>query len=155
MKRYVQSNTSPGNCWQTAVACLLDVDPDELPDQVAIEAAKADPHYAGSYNNALQKYLATHHNLVYITLHGYQTECGTPRGWHTLEGKTERTATNGGIEHVIIGHCGEPMWDPHPSGAGLITVERLSFLLPRRPEVGGKWLETVPCLCRTCAPRAA
>lgn len=150
MNRYVQSNVSPGNCWQTAVACILEVDPAELPDQVAISEVKTGP-FEGSYNNALQKYLQVHHGLVYSCLHGYQKDGVTPRGWHMIEGRTVRTDTNGGVQHVIVGHCGEPIWDPHPSGEGLTSVERVSFLTPRREELErGEWWNSVPCLCRSC-----
>lgn len=130
MREWTQTNVDPGNCWQTAVACILDLDPAELPDQVAIEAAKK------SYSNALNAFLERHHGLMYSEVYDYQIGALAVRdpGWHMLVGPTVRTASNGGRNHVVVARHGVMVWDPHPSRAGLIEVERWGILasLPAR-----------------------
>ena len=160
MTRYTQSCTAPGNCWQTAVACILNVEPDTLPSQVEIEKRRL------SYNNALNSYLYLHHGLCYSEVYDYQfTGLEVRRDWHMghhlLVGPTERTATNGGINHVVVACQGEPVWDPHPSRAGLLSVERWGLLghVQERQLANRKvqlarpdCCPTMRCLCPACAP---
>jgi hypothetical protein len=150
-----QSNLSPGNCYQTAVACVLCVPAEELPDQVLIEQAD------GAYGNALRAYLLTHHRVSLASLYDWQIGGLMPRapGLHLIQGKTVRTATNGGREHVIVGKYGEPLWDPHPSRAGLTEVTEWLVFSPApaswlTPEARAKsarigcWPSV--CLCPAC-----
>lgn len=156
MKEFTQTNTDPGNCWQTALACILEVEPDLLPDQVALEKAKKD------YRNALNAYLEHHHNLVYAELEDYQFAGIMPRepGWHLLGGPTVRTEPIRSVHHVVVGRYGEMVWDPHPSRAGLVSVKRWGTLGPlpdrlrawRREMMakGGQW--DFDCVCPVCKP---
>lgn len=126
VKQFTQTDTKHGNCWQTAVACLLDIDPASLPDQVEIETAKV------SYWNALNSYLIEHHRLFYSELHAYQVTGLSIRpdwydGHHMLIGPTVRTPENG-RNHVVVARFGECVWDPHPSRAGLTEIERWGVL---------------------------
>lgn len=66
MKYFTQSQLAPhGNCWQTAIACILEVEPDTLPPQSEIDTW---PHEVlggwGMYSNCLQGYLRKHHGLA-------------------------------------------------------------------------------------------
>lgn len=144
MKELTQTSLDPGNCWQTAVACILDVDAEELPSQVAIEAA------GGSYNNALQAYLAKHHGKGYVAMHvpGEAYEQLRISGYHLMIGATARTPTSG-VHHVVVGLDGAMVWDPHPSRAGL-TDEISWALITSRPKA---WKEPRdPCACPRCVP---
>lgn len=159
VKEYTQSSVSPGNCWQTAVACILEIDPAELPDQVAIETTTP-----GLFMNAINAYLEQHHGLMYSEVYDYQFGALLVRdpGWHLLDGPTVRTPTNGS-EHVIVGRNGEPVWDPHPSRAGLTTVKRWGILAPlldrlreereklRTGENAARW-QSLFCACPRCRP---
>lgn len=133
MIQLTQTQLTPhGNCWQTAVACLLGVPAEELPDQHAIEteATYADrPNYAGhhSYSNALNAYLTKHHGLGYLQEPAWRIGSFALRepGFHLLIGPTVRTKTDGDgprILHCVVGKHGGQTWDPHPSRAGLTRV---------------------------------
>lgn len=136
MKEFTQTNLSPGNCWQTSIACILELDPAELPDQVAIEASNK------SYGNAIRLWLVKNRNLYYSTLDETQfpvLRMAEP-GWHLLEGETVRTPAKD-IEHVVVGRYGELAWDPHPSRAGLTKVKRWGLLVPCPDYVREHWLK--------------
>lgn len=157
MKRYTQTDTEHGNCWQTAVACVLEVEPGMLPSQVAIEGAKQ------SYWNALNSYLIQHHGLFYSELFDYQLAgLQTAPDWfgghHVLCGPTVRTPVNG-RNHVVVARFGEAVWDPHPSGAGLTEVHKWGVLgrvqphqLDRRAVMNDREDPdpTMRCLCELC-----
>lgn len=158
MKRFTQSNVVQGNCWQTAVACVLEVEPAELPDQSMIEAAKK------SYNNSLQAYLIKHHGLMYGNVPVYQHSALRPRadhlgGYHVMCGPTVRTETNGGINHCVVGRFGRQVWDVHPSRASLLSVKEWGVLGHATPELIEYWRvrdeianpEKSPCcVCPRC-----
>lgn len=59
LRTQTQSDILHGNCWQTALACILLVPASELPSQVAIEI---DKQY---YLNAMNAYLDRHHDMMY------------------------------------------------------------------------------------------
>lgn len=125
MREFTQTNLDPGNCWQTAIACILEVEPERLPDQVAIESGKR------SYMNALNAFLEAHHGLMYSEVFDYQfggLDVKEP-GWHILAGPTVRTPVSR-IHHVVVARYGATVWDPHPSRAGLVEVERWGLLAP-------------------------
>jgi hypothetical protein len=156
MKEYTQTNLEPGNCWQTAVACVLDVNPDELPDQVEFDTS------GKSYMNALNAYLEAHHGLIYSEIEDFVTVGLLPRepGWHVLIGPTVRTKPPKEIHHCIVGHYGVPIWDPHPSRAGLLIVRRWGIIAPLHDRIrtwrkemmekGSDW--EFACVCRKCKP---
>lgn len=133
MRELTQAHLTPhGSCWQTAVACILDVPAEALPDQHVIESrAKAESveNYAGhhSYTNALNAYLTKHHGLGYIQEPRWRVgPLGFhDPGFHLMIGPTVRTREDGDgprILHCVVGHHGVQVWDPHPSRAGLTRV---------------------------------
>lgn len=145
MHRHTQSNLDPGNCWQTAVACILEVDPDTLPPQVELEAMEREHRLFdgwGSYGNILQGYLWRHHGLRCTRLEEWQA-----RGLHienlgVLCGPTVRTAAleaagKPHVHHAIVGwytrstRDWHQYWDPHPSRAGLLEVDSVEYLIER------------------------
>lgn len=170
MKTFTQSNVSPGNCWQTAVACVLEVEPDSLPSQLIYDT---DPSPAelggwGTYSNVLNGYLGKHFGLLYSELHCYQfgalarlREDLPTKGYHLLSGPTVRTAENG-VHHVVVALHGEMVWDPHPSRAGLLEVlewgilgpvpQRILDLRARQMETTDALRRVYGCLCPEHAP---
>lgn len=157
MRRLIQTNLDPGNCWQTCVACLLDVDPEALPPQSEYERRiKQDDgswHHVGpSYGNALQAYLFRHHDLAWTQLHWAP--------WRSLSrvvratvpfmlcGETVRTKESG-ARHVVISEVDGSIWDPHPSQAGLIGEVEAMFIIDC-PVSWRKTRETMPCECPAC-----
>lgn len=153
VREQTQTNLDPGNCWQTCVACLLDVDADALPYQNAPSKF--------SYLNALNAYLDTHHGLVYVEVHRPAIAVLPPPELHLMSGPTVRTPTSG-VNHVVVARRGELAWDPHPSRAGLTAVERWGLVMPmpddwkrQRDEWRRKNVAEIRCVCPACTPAIA
>jgi len=149
MRELTQTNLEPGNCWQTAFACILDIDPELLPDQVAVESGQS----KASYYNALQAYLREHHGLAFVNIAGPVIRAVKVKGLHVICGPTVRSADHAGRHHCVVGRDGVAIWDPHPSRAGLLNDEAWNILLPypeewRRPDIN----ESQPCICPRCKP---
>ena len=145
MKRFTQSSLTPGNCWQTAIACLLEVDPETLPSQVDIETADKN-----GYSNALNKYLRKHHGLFQAWIHFPSFLGVVPRspGYHLMAGPTVRTPKNN-VHHIVVGQDGAMVWDPHPARSGLTDVTSWVVLV----EAPGSWAESwdrLACVCPAC-----
>lgn len=155
MKRYTQTKTVDmpgmegkyGNCWQTALECILDVPQGTLPDQVDCERA------GHSVHNALQAYLRKHHGLEFIQINEWQMRVPMrvrSGVWHLISGKTIRTPKSG-CHHAVVGRSGQQVWDVHPSRAGLSEVTGFDFLVPAT----GEWKVTFgpnkqDCICPAC-----
>ena len=148
MKRLTQTNTEKGNCWQTAIACLLDVDPETLPPQSELDHYTGEEKQAGmdgwySYTNILNGYLDVHHKKRYFELPAWEAEGLGLDQTHDciLCGPTIRTSESYRIHHCVVKPHGQEIWDVHPSRAGLTAVERYGFIVPniRRDEEQLKW----------------
>jgi len=148
-----------GNCWQTAVACLLEIDPELLPSQV--DSYYYEKREDGTevkrmnYNNPLQTYLIKHHNLAYVELHSPPETLEflqvAPPGFHIMTGLTVRSAEYGGERHVVVGRYGKVAWDPHPSRAGLIGEINWAFIVPFPKSWADSWSRrTEVCVCPQC-----
>lgn len=108
-------NGMRGNCWQTAIASVLDLQVEEVPHFVQIEAE-------GGENWAT-------HTAQWLWDRGF--------GWQTLKkhlmtgefylvsGPTVR-----GTQHVTIWQDGRMVHDPHPSGVGLLKEEYIEVIRP-------------------------
>jgi hypothetical protein len=163
---YTQSNLKPGNCWQTAIACILEVDPIKLPPQHELEAIPKSSKLLGGwgmYSNILNAYLKKHHGLVYSEVYSYQFNSVQPlRRWHTMNGPTVRTSElreskNYHVNHCVVAYDRNFIWDVHPSRAGLLKAESWGVLGERQPDVDQeKWADNVEyqrvwsCLCPAC-----
>lgn len=158
MRELTQTNLDPGNCWQTCIACLLDIDPEDLPAQVDYDIKTVNEdgftEYGPSYSSVLQPYLRVHHNLAYVELHTppetlFAIEVREP-GLHMMTGRTIRTATNG-VRHVVVGRYGTLLWDPHPSRAGLTDDIHWAFLVSFPESWRGTAIHGNPCICSKCS----
>jgi len=153
MKQLTQTNLDPGNCWQTCIAMLLDVDPESMPPQekfIERRDYKARKPYFGhiSYSNALNAYLMKHHGLVYFEIDAWKMAALPPvKGLHILSGETVRTPDNKS-DHVVMGEDGEMVWDPHPSRAGLTKIKFFEFLAAPNESIRKYWLQEGPALDR-------
>ena len=164
MIELTQSSLAPGNCVQTCVACVLELDPGVLPDQTTYDRfhTREDGtrvRTGGSYHNAINAYLRTHHGLCYfnpsapVSALSALFEIRAP-GWHFMSGKTVRTATSG-VQHLVVGRYGEMVWDPHPSRAGLIGDIAWVFLAPYPKEWVRTWDPEDACECPACGGKRA
>jgi hypothetical protein len=165
MKFYTQTNLTPGNCFQTAIACILEVNPERLPPQHEIESwdEKVLDGW-GSYSNVLNGYLRRHHGLRYVEIHKWMMGAVMPvRPEHIICGPSPRTdmltkdrAKH--IHHCVVGVNGHPVWDVHPSRAGLTGVECWGLLATDAPwqrddsrKADDQIYQLVfGCLCPTC-----
>lgn len=157
MTEYTQTTFGlQGNCWQTVIACVLDVDPTTLPDQSVCDQRGPDGQRKEPYfGNLLNAYLRTHHRSTYATISPSSLwDVLGPRttdALYFMSGPTVRTGTPGGApSHVVIARGAQMIWDPHPSRDGLLRVEHRSILVPYPPE----WDESPswnPCRCPACA----
>lgn len=166
MRALTQTSLHPaGNCWQTCVACIVDVDPEVMPPQAEYDWKKVGPdgkaEYGPSYFNALNRYLRRHHELTYIELHAPDEafsliRTATPDQLHMLTGRTARSDAQGGARHVVVARGGQMIWDPHPSRAGLLDEVRWAFLVPFPKAWKASWdREPWTCPCPQCRERAA
>ena len=157
MIRLTQTDVEYGNCWQTAIACILEIDPATMPDQAAIVAAGTGAHHG--YHNPLMEYLVRHHRMAYYELQDWQfgaIKIAALDGYHMLVGPTVRTPMTG-VHHVVVAQRGKMVWDVHPSRAGLTQAERWGILSPvperfvlQREESRARMPDTFRCLCPEC-----
>lgn len=158
MKEFTQTHLYPkGNCWQTAVACIIDTDPEELPSQFSsyYEDKRDDGTIVlrMSYNNALQAYLRKHHGLAYVEFHSPPEAFINVRfrGYHIMTGLTVRSAEYGGQRHVVVGRDGKVVWDPHPSRLGLTDEINFAVLCPFPKSWERQWKDADDkCVCPKC-----
>lgn len=159
MIEYTQTNLFPGNCWQTAIACVLEIPPENLPDQTVCDLwDMSEPEESSTrtrkepfYQNEIGAYLRKHHGLAYVSLQPYMMHCLKVQspGIHFMSGKTNRTSvlrTN----HVIVAKYGNLWWDPHPSRTGLTEVIYWSFLIPYPDEWSKNLIKVSDCHCPDC-----
>ena len=161
MKKLTQTRTgATGNCWQTCVAMLLDVDPELLPPQAdydwKVPKEGGGFEWGPSYQAALQFYLHKHHDLHYVEIHCPEETLSKIRvehpGWHMMTGRTVRSDSLDGARHVVVGYYGEVWWDPHPSRAGLLEDIRWGFLIPFPKSYERTTWSHGSCECPTCRP---
>ena len=164
------ANGWAGNCWQTCVAIVLGVDPDLLPPQAECDLyttnadgsrgdrVKGTPYY----QMHLRAYLRKHHGLAYVELHEvaevFEALAVVDDRLHMLTGPTVRSASLGGLHHVVVARRGKMVWDPHPSRAGLLAEDNHWAFLVSFPKY---WTECEkrngttpePCVCPACVER--
>ncbi len=118
-------NGKTGDCFRACIASLL-----SLPIENVPHFCDGKPEGDTTYYGELNTWLAER-GLIYL-------EFGTGSGWsesfaaaggdcfHIISGRSPR-----GYLHAIVGRNGEPIYDPHPSNAGLITIETFGILTLR------------------------
>lgn len=136
------ANGWAGNCWQTCVAMLLDVDPETLPSQAECDLSETNEDGTRGglvrdspvYGTRLGVFLRKHFSLAYHELHmpaeAYSPLRVASGTLHMLTGRTVRSAGMRGMRHVVVARDGEMIWDPHPSRAGLLDEIHWAFLIP-------------------------
>lgn len=155
MIELTQTSLHPsGNCWQTCIACILELDPETLPPQKEYDKVstneKGETVYGPMYNVALRAYLRKHHNLTYIEPHVPEEALQILKveGYHMITGKTVRSDAQNGVRHVVVAKDGKMVWDPHPSRAGLSEDLRWGLLIPWPKN--WHYSADTPCECPGC-----
>ncbi len=157
MIELTQTDIVSGNCWQFAIACILELEPTDMPDQVFLEAETK-----FGYGNAVKEYLVRHHQLMYSELQDWQfsgLRVSAMDGYHMLVGPTVRTEQNN-MHHVVVAKHGKMVWDPHPSHDGLLRTSKWGILTPapirfikqrqEQKELEGPQANAYKCYCPTC-----
>lgn len=111
LQRYVRGNPEeiPGDCVRTVVACILDLELDDVPHFVHV--------YDHQWELALADWLEDHG----ILLHRQSGHFVTPFPV-MMTGKTKR-----GTRHAVVGQQGEFVHDPHPSQDFLDGLADLTY----------------------------
>jgi len=108
----LHSNEVIGNCWPTAIACILECRIDQVPNFEELFRVPDMPwfwvleewlKYKG------YKYVGGGEREDYIDFDGY----------YFVTGKSPR----GDFNHIVIYKDGKMVHDPHPSGDGILTEE--------------------------------
>jgi hypothetical protein len=126
-----QFGSKHGNCLQACVASVLEMPLERVPHFVLFD------DWIGEFDSFLARF-----GLTSLTLDAHQVNEWKPVGFHLIGGKSPR----GDFWHSVVGHNGEMVHDPHPSGDGLRTIEDYTVfvaLLDRRcPECGSEQVMT-------------
>ena len=105
-----------GDCHRTAIACLLDLDRDSVPN--------FGEHYddTKAFFDAVDAFLREHgfatvdvaFKAPLDDLLAYQATVN-PHAYYMLAGMSNR-----GLNHTVVACGGEIAWDPHPDGTALV-----------------------------------
>lgn len=106
-----------GNCWQTAIACVLDLELDEVPHFVDLH----DTHGIDWWHYTTEWLYHRGYEIYRIPTHLYTNE------YYFVSGLSPR----GNWFHVVIYRNGKMVHDPHPSGEGILEEEDFEVIRPR------------------------
>lgn len=113
-----------GNCFSACIASILELPITAIPNFATL------PDEQDAWDDAIREYLAPF-GLWILTLSSKAMDGGkwAPLGYHIISGKSPR----GGCLHSVVGFCGKIVHDPHPSRAGLASVETFSVFVALDP----------------------
>lgn len=111
-----------GNCHAAALASILEIDLDTIPDFGIDE---------GWYDR-FSRYMTSHHALQPLDLAVVDLpEWAVPRGYHLINGQSPRIDGS----HTVVGFNGKPIHDPYPDGeCELLSVESYTVFIVLDPK---------------------
>lgn len=118
----VRVDQRPNGCWAACVATITGIPLDDL-DQNIPDGASEEwfwEHATELHNDMVRRLRARGWRLDYI---GHDV----PRGFAIASGKSPRLAT---VLHAVVVRDGVLWHDPHPSRAGIVTVDCFEVLTP-------------------------
>ena len=115
-----------GNCMLACIASILECPLDDVPDIGAIHDS------GGSWPRALNDWLRPR-GLAYIEVKTGSYVGQMPRTYHIIGGVSPRGFADG---HAVVGYAGQIVHDPHPSRAGLTSIEDYGFFVRLFPRYG-------------------
>lgn len=111
-----------GNCTQAAIASLMGMELDEVPDFNTLHKDK--PH-SGYFWDHIHKWFYER---------GFQFQMSDPKySWPCLylaSGPSPR-----GLSHIVVMEDGKMVHDPHPSRAGIEKIDRNYIIMPIDPSL--------------------
>jgi len=111
-----------GDCWRTAIACLLDLtDPADVPHFIAIDQARGDDTSTAWWTDtvAFVTQLIPAGQTLHLLQPTFPIYLEPDNAWpHAI---ATGPSPRGDFEHAVIvdARTGALVWDPHPSRAGL------------------------------------
>ena len=112
---YDKDKSLRGNCMQAAVASILELPLDAVPNFIEEEAG-----FWPSFTTFLRS-----RGFIYLDLHEHPSG---PDCFYLASGDSPRA-----IKHTVIYRNGRLVHDPHPSRAGLLTLDMITLLIPINP----------------------
>lgn len=106
-----------GNCVQAALASILEMDLEDVPNVIQ----------SRYWWEALNQWLKGFGLEVVEVLAGGDF---VPAGYHLIGGQSPR----GNFNHVVVGHNGKMVHDPHPDGDGLTTTSGFWIFVSLNPQ---------------------
>jgi hypothetical protein len=140
VKHYTQtrihSEQQNGDCWATAIECILDLPLGTLPRWENNDT---------SYWQTVMTFLAHHYGLWCQRVDASAHSMLHPVGFHIINGDSPRFA---GLGHSVVGFDGDFFHDPHPDGSYVSRVTEWEFYVPI-PEDALVWYHYLktPCPC--------
>ena len=118
----VRVDQRPNGCWAACVATITGIPLDDLDQNIPADASEEwfEAHATDLQNDMVRKLRARGWRLDYIWR-------DVPRGFAIASGKSPRLAT---VQHAVVVRDGCLWHDPHPSRAGILTVESFEVLTP-------------------------
>lgn len=111
--------TLVGNCWQTAIASVLDLELDEVPHFVQM-----DEDNEGNWWDLSSEWLKERgYDLQPQWEDGYIVD-----EYYLVTGQSPR----GDFDHVVVFQNGKMVHDPHPSGDGILDQKAYATIRPNR-----------------------
>lgn len=123
-----------GDCFRTALACLLDLHPEQVPHFMADFSQPEQGVWRAVDAWLMERYGLRRVSIPYKTddvdLIMTTLEQINPGLRYKLAGKSPR-----GVQHTVIVEGGKVLWDPHPEGGGIVGPGEdgllwVDFLLP-------------------------
>lgn len=117
MKQIYQTKfgAEDGNCLAACIACLFPVEIDAVPDFYAQAGAL--------WHTAFERW-AAQFGVRPFTAWADGGVIPIKNVYHFIGGNSPR-----GVMHSVVGFGGEMVFDPHPSGAGLVSVVDYTFFI--------------------------
>ncbi len=116
----LQDEATQGNCWEACIHGLLGDDAIELD----LRDTHAGMEWEGHWFTATSEYLAGR-GFAVVLCHVANFYLRSPSAVYIACGPSPR----GAFEHAVL-YCNGALWhDPHPSGAGLVSVTGYGFLI--------------------------
>lgn len=124
-----EQGIEPGDCMRAAVASVFELPLDEVPhfcDTGPDHGGNGDLWWLAWHGFALHHGVLVHHLEI-----SDPTALSLP-GYCLLSGVSPRANpdVDKPMRHTCVGYLGQLAWDPHPSRAGLATIDEADYLVP-------------------------
>ena len=123
-KLSTDENPHAGDCFGACVCSILETDLAAFPDL----SAYFEPDQWNEWQRQIDVYLMQHGYVhVDVEFRKDLRDVVVPRGWSIPYGPTVRSADR---LHAVVAYDGRVIHDPHPSRAGLTSIQGWTLLVP-------------------------